>query len=239
MNIRTLGALAVLALATTAQAQDSSPSIVFGVKTWNSQWTTFVAREGGVIQEPANNKLIALPQVGVRWRNFVASISGMAETDYAHGEGAELKTCSRQEQDANLGYYVLPGLVATVGYKRFRQNFPGGDVYDVRGPTLGLSATTHIAGALSTYGALGIGRMKTSLPDKNNADYHLTEVGLAYAVPAGGLLRAVSITGGYRMQVITARNLLLQHTMGGSTTTHRMDGRDITQGFTLGVVASF
>ena len=139
MKIRSLGLLAALVAATAVQAQESDLSIVVGVKTWSSQWTSSLLADGVITQEPAKRKVIAIPQVAVRWNGFVASVSGMAETEYDHDEGG-LEKCRRKERDANLGYQVLPGLTTTLGYKKFTQSIPEQDTNDVHRPTSGTSA---------------------------------------------------------------------------------------------------
>ena len=78
-----------------------------------------------------------------------------------------------------------------------------------------------------------MGRLKTPTSTdprivQFDADYRLTEVGLAYNAALGGMPRALALTAGYRMQVLTSKNAL------GS-----QDGRDLTQGFTVGVVVTF
>jgi hypothetical protein len=62
-------------------------------------------------------------------------------------------------------------------------------------------------------------------------------VGLVYSMPMGRFLKSLSITGGYRTQVIAAKNLVL--TDGSGLNPVRQDARDITQGFTLGLVGAF
>ncbi len=92
------------------------------------------------------------------------------------------------------------------------------------------------------YGALGLGALKLKdLSGGNNArrtaDYSLSEVGLVYSMPMGRFLKSLSITGGYRTQIIAAKNLVM--TDGNGLNPVRQDARDITQGFTLGLVGAF
>jgi hypothetical protein len=63
---------------------------------------------------------------------------------------------------------------------------------------------------------------------KFDADYRLSELGLAYTLPTGTLVKAVTFTLGYRTQVLTSKDAL-----------PGQDGRDLTQGFTFGALASF
>jgi hypothetical protein len=138
----------------------------------------------------------------------------------------------------NFGYAVTPGVTVTLGYKKLTQigRDPGGDyLYRPAGPVVGVSAYAPLGGLLSLYGSLGLGHMKTPGDDrpedrkvKFEADYRLAELGLAYTPNAEGFLGRWTFTGGYRIQVLDSEDAL-----------DALDGRDTTQGFTLGAVATF
>ncbi|MDP3223678.1 MAG: hypothetical protein Q8M96_11145, partial [Rubrivivax sp.] len=82
------------------------------------------------------------------------------------------------------------------------------------------------------YGAMGLGRLKPAGSGNVifDADYRLSEVGLAYTHALGmdRFVRAVNFTLGYRMQALTSKEAF-----------GAQDGRDLTQGLTLGLFASF
>lgn len=227
--------VALVALAGAAQAQgaDVKPdlSVSVGVKAWNTEWTTFsYATDGGgqtvLTQVAAHDKVIFVPLLSVRFRDFIGSISGYTGTDYEFIGGG---TNTRRELDANVGYFVLPGVAVTLGYKKVGQK-AATDNYELAGPVLGASATAPLGRDFSLYGAFGLGRMKStgSSTVKFDADYRLTELGLAYTLATQSVAKAVSFTLGYRTQVLSSKEALGDQ-----------DGRDITQGLTLGVVASF
>ncbi|MBX3621337.1 MAG: hypothetical protein KF891_15310 [Rhizobacter sp.] len=226
-------ALVVLSVAAASQAQDqpSALSVSLGVKAWNTEWTTFGYDTNGagqtvLTQVAANDKLIFVPLVSLRYRDFIGSVSGYTGTDYDFIGGG---TNTRRELDANVGYFVLPGVALTLGYKKVGQK-AATDNYELAGPVLGASATAPLGRDVSLYGAFGLGRMKStgSSTVKFDADYRLTELGLAYTLATQSVAKAVSFTLGYRTQVLSSKQALGDQ-----------DGRDLTQGVTLGVVAAF
>lgn len=210
-----------------AGAQDSGLGLSLGLKVWRTQWTTFSYANNGTVltQAPADDKAVTIPVLGLRWRDFTASLSGYGSTNFQLQDGP---VNSRREFDLNLGYAVSPGVAVTLGYKKYRQQ--GERIYELAGPTLGLSATAPLAGAFSMYGTLGLGRMKDT-PASNvyfDAGYQLSEVGFAYNLGTGSWPRALLFTFGYRMQVLISKDAL-----------GTQDARDLTQGFALGVIAVF
>jgi len=221
----------LLGFAAAAQAQDTGLGVAVGVKAWSTQWTTFsYATDGAgdqvLTQVAAKDKVVLVPLLSVRWRDFVASLSGYRPTDYRFLDGS---TNSRKEFDANVGYFVTPGVAVTLGYKRVGQK-GATDNYELGGPVIGLSATAPISGPLALYGAFGLGRLKDTSAStvKFDADYRLSEVGLAYNIGLDNLPKSLSFTLGYRTQVLSSKEAL------GS-----QDGRDLTQGLTIGLVATF
>lgn len=226
-----------LGLAGAAQAQDSTFGVSLGLKAWNTEWTTFGndtndAGDPVITQVPARDKVVVLPLLSLRYGDFMASFSGYLPTEHRFLDGS---SNVRKEFDAHAGYFVLPGLAVTLGYKQLAQT--GDFVYRPRGPVLGLSATAPLAGGFTLYGAFGVGWLKTPAPrDKRDvefdADYRLTELGLAYNLPVDRFAKALTFTLGYRTQVLSSKDAL--QTDGG-----RQDARDLTQGLTVGLVASF
>lgn len=240
MNKNGLVVLALLS-AGSALAQESDFSVSVGARAWLTEWTTFsyftqpvngVAVNRALTQVSANRKLVLVPLLSVRYGDFFGSVSAFPTTHFTFADG---DSGTRQEFDANAGYTVMPGLSLTLGYKKLSQR--GGIFrYEPAGPVAGVSAFAPLGGALSLYGALGVGRLKT--PDKADtasvkyvkfkADYRLTEVGLAYTINAQQWPRRWTLSAGYRIQV-----------MGSKQAFQNQDGRDTTQGWTLGAIATF
>jgi len=162
----------------------------------------------------------------MRWRDFTGSLSLYPSTDHDFVNGGR---GTRKEFDLNLGYFVTPGVAFTLGYKKIEQG-DGPDVYALSGPVLGVSGTAPLGRDFALYGSFGMGWMKStgSSTVKFDADYRLSELGLAYTIPAGSIVKAVTLTAGYRTQVLTSKEAL-----------GNQDGRDLTQGFTIGAIASF
>jgi hypothetical protein len=218
-----------------AQAQESNFDISVGLKPWRTQWTTFGYNidDFGTLfltQLPAKDKTVFIPLLSARYRDFVASISGFAPTDFELPDGA----ATRKEFDANVGWLFTPGVAATIGYKKVGQT-GAAFTYNLTGPTVGLSATAPVRGAFSLYGTLGLGRMKSTGDStvEFDADYQLSEVGFAYTLALGGIPRALTFTLGYRMQTWQSKEALV---VQGDRT---VDAHDVTQGLTLGLVARF
>jgi len=219
--------------AATVQAQDSGLSVSVGVRGWNTQWDTFsyyVPPNGDpqvVTQSPANEKFVLVPLLSVRYRDFVGSLSLYPSTDHSFIDGS---TGNRKELDLNLGYYVAPGVAVTLGYKKLEQS-DGSSIYALSGPVLGVNGTASLGRDFSLYGTFGLGRLKTtsaSTVQFSSADYRLSEVGLAYTMATPSIAKAVTFTLGYRTQVLSSKDAA-----------EGQDGRDLTQGLTLGFVATF
>ncbi len=220
-----------LGAAGLAQAQSPAPSVSVGLRAWHTQWDTFsyttdLNGDPVVIQAPAKDKLVMLPVLSVRWRDFTGSLSLYPSTDYEFVNGDR---GSRKEFDVNLGYFITPGVALTIGHKKIEQR-GGSDVYELTGPVLGISGTAPLGHDFSLYGSFGMGKMKStgSSTVKFDAEYRLSELGAAYTVPTGTFVKAVTFTLGYRTQVLTSKEA-----------TANQDGRDLTQGFTFGVLGSF
>ena len=237
MNRSGLAALALCGSG-AALAQDAGLSVSLGVRAWYTEWTTFsyyTERVNGenvnkaLIQSSAGKKLALVPVFSLRYGNFVGTLSAFPSTRFSFADGS---SGTRKEFDVNLGYVLMPGLTATLGYKKVSQR-DGPTRYEPTGPIFGLSGNAPLAGGYSLYGAFGMGRLKTAASEDKNvvqfkADYRLTEVGVANSFNSEGLLRRWTLTAGYRIQV-----------MGSKEAFGTQDGRDTTQGFTFGALATF
>jgi hypothetical protein len=143
----------------------------------------------------------------LRYKEFLVSGSYMTETDFRFDPTYAPK---RKEYDINLGYFLLPSLAATVGYKHV--NYETTDVYDwtTKGWTVGMSGSAPLAPWMSLYGNLAYGRPKindnSGVFTGQRAKYLLTEFGLAF--PLGQVspsLTGFLVTAGYRYQRIGAQ----------------------------------
>lgn len=218
-------------LAGVAQAQPADFGLSVGLKAWRAQWTTFSFDTNGggqqvVTQVPAKDETVLIPQLSARYRSVVASLSRYQPTDHDFVAGGGNR---RKEIDVNVGYLVTPAVALTLGYKKVGQS-DGTDNYELAGAVLGASATAPLGGGFALYGSFGIGRMKDTAAStvKFDADYRLTEVGLAYGLPLDGWLKTLTFTAGYRTQVLSSKEALGDQ-----------DGRDLTQGLAFAVLASF
>jgi hypothetical protein len=219
-----------------ALAQDPGVSVSLGVRAWYTQWSTFsyLTDANGVdnialTQVSAGDKLALVPVLSARYGNFVGSMSMLPATRFNFVDGG---SGTRREYDLNLGYTVLPGLNLTLGYKKVSQR-DGEYRYEPGGVVLGLSGSAPLASGFALYGSLAVGKLKTPQSGgdkvvKFDADYRLTEVGLAYALVGGQASPRWTLSAGYRMQVMSSKEAFGLH-----------DGRDTTQGFTLGAIATF
>jgi hypothetical protein len=251
-----LGAIGVGSL--PVRADDSSAegewALAAGAKFWENTWESWIVvptpfnRGSREVIETVNSntRLALIPQFSVRYGDWLGTVSALTPTNYSltPSWGIPL-AASRYEIDGNVGYYVLPGLALTAGYKQVEQKFGG--TFKWHGPTLGASGTAGLGKGFSLYGTVGVGYMKAALPFADGADqtslkanYALGEAGVAYSFGAlGRLTRSLNVTLGYRSQTLTTRGYGLADTSTAPPTVSRLDVRDTTQGPTLSLVAVF
>jgi len=194
-----------------------------------------------------------------RHNNLFGSFSYLTTTGYvlkaAEPAGPLLSVPANRvaELDANIGYYWVPGLATTMGYKQIAQDY--GSKFKWSGPTIGLNASSAIGNkGLAIYGTVGYGFFKLKLPDDSrdsdnhntrNATYTLTEFGIAYAMgPLVHNHKLLTLTLGYRSQFVTTKDYALAQTPVGQassagTTYTSATLRDTTRGFVFGLVASY
>ena len=223
---------AAAALATApARAQEPGVSFTVGARAWYTDWTTFSyyapapdTPPVALTQVSAKSKLVVMPTASVRWNEFFASVSGMPSARFSFDDGTDGR---RSEFDINAGYAVMPNLAVTLGYKKISQSGNSGR-YRPSGPVVGVSANAPLGSGLSLYGSLGIGRLRTPSGDAIDfkASYQLAEVGLAYTLNADK--PRWTLTGGYRIQLMRSKDAF-----------QGQDGRDTTQGVTVGANATF
>jgi hypothetical protein len=255
--------LSLLAVAPYADAEDLQLTV--GLKTWVYSWTTW-----GLAQSQYNSasyetvtalnsdtQASVIPQLLLRYGPWLVSTSYMTRTRFDLSAsfpayylgvglaGGDKLHEDRQEFDANVGYYVIPGLAVTVGYKKLDEN--AGGTLTWSGPTVGLAGTVPMGPhGLSAYGTFGYGLFHLRTPQLPDADgrtafsatYVLAELGLAYTFQGH-----YTVTLGYRSQTAKASGYALSvlpiatSTQAGPYTTTQL--KDLTEGPTLGLAASF
>jgi len=247
------GLLQVRALAAEDAGQGFSATV--GTKVWVNEWSSWnytptISGQAEVVPIDSSTKASLIPVVNLRFRDFYASFSTLLNTSYTlSGQAVNSIDASRKEFDANLGYYVVPGLGVSLGFKSLSQVF-GGASYRWSGPTIGATLTAPIQGGFAGYGALGIGFFKVNLPaaDANsavnsslNANYAIGEIGVAYG--AGGLptiaVTSTAFTLGYRFQSVSTKDYKVRAGIAGTSVNGSTDLRDTTQGPALGFLLRF
>jgi hypothetical protein len=231
-------------------ADDLNVSV--GFKTWFNNWKSDdKAFQGTNPLTVESHGKGWIPTVGLRYKDFFVSASGVIGTDYNHGT---IKTLvgfpgdkmgmRRKEMDINLGYFVHPWVALSVGYKALYSNFtccPPDRFfkvsYDYHSPTLGLSANIPIPewnefpSGFSVYGNAGGGYMwvhpsHNAVNNTNHAFYSNFEGGIAYKIPP----LPVALSVGYRYQRIET------HFKSGLVSViHKTNGEDITKGAIVGI----
>src|SRR5258706_9438801 len=169
-------------------------SVTVGTKVWGNEWSSWstppIGGQAEVVPIDSSTKVSLIPVVSLRFRDFYASFSTLLNTSYTlSGQAQNSIDASRKEFDANVGYYVLPGVGVSLGFKSLSQAF-GGANYRWSGPTIGASVTAPIRGGVAAYVSVGVGFFTMDLPaaDPNspgntclNANYAIGALGLAYA----------------------------------------------------------
>jgi hypothetical protein len=145
--------------ALAAEGTGEGFSVTVGTKVWVNEWSSWgtptIGGQAEVVPIDSSTKVSLIPVVSLRFRDFYASFSTLLDTSYAlSGQAQNSIDASRKEFDANVGYYVLPGLGVSVGFKSLSQTF-GGANYRWSGPTIGASAAAPIRGEIAAYGSLG------------------------------------------------------------------------------------
>lgn len=252
-----------------APTDDSAPSalsVSAGIKLWPNNWDSWVTSRTGtgvalgtlryqtVQAVGSGTELSSIPFASVRYADFFGSVSVMTRTRYSlldtSTPGGFEVSASREEVDFNTGWFVIPGLALTAGYKRLTQVY-GPDSYRWRGPIVGVSGSAGLSGGWALYGSAGVGFLKASFPAVQadasgktsfNAAYRLGEFGLAYGMaPDMSTIRSIVGTVGYRVQNVATKNygLAVTDPQGGFTPNATADLKDTTQGLVLSLNVSF
>jgi len=246
-------ALALGLLACNAShAQDAAPAPQFsiGAKLWNASWMSYIpatylgatagnqSAVGDIIDSAEGSRETSiLPQLAVRYGNyFVAASYGRFKSDFSLLSSPVITPAGtlitsrtdhfvRRESDLVLGYYVLPQLALTVGYKYAKESrdtrlgiAPQSVPFLVNkadAVLVGAALSVPIQGSLNFYGSAGygVGDIKTRTVDNSIAQidartrYLIGEFGLSYPILVDSAgLRAVSAALGYRTQTVKTRS---------------------------------
>src|SRR5206468_2958238 len=104
-------------------------------------------------------EVVPIPFIGMRSGNFLGTASYFPRTGY-DSQNAMLGTVEREEYDATVGYFVLPALVLSLGYKHQSQDKISGQFSNtLRNDALLLGASGNVAltDRLSFYGNAAYG----------------------------------------------------------------------------------
>ncbi|MEK7383627.1 MAG: hypothetical protein AAB262_10140, partial [Elusimicrobiota bacterium] len=140
-------------------------------------------------------------------------------------------TASRTETDVNLGYYITPNILTTVGYKNVEQKYTekiNATTYPTtkthyNGFTVGVGGSAALGGGFALYGNGAFGYMDqtyTPASSKDAAVYEASEVGIAWRAPS-----VFSASLGYKFQYLTSRGAI--------------DAADVSRGYIMGLNLSF
>jgi hypothetical protein len=255
---RRFGIAALIAQALAIQvAWSDDLQFTIGAKVWANEWSSWSPTDSRnnnttfqTIQSIASNTHVAvIPQVSARYENFLATASYFYDTTYSLGGDinsttAELSalSASRKEFDGNIGYYILPSLAVTVGYKQIEQDFTP-LLYKWAGPTVGLAGSASLRGSFGMYGTFAYGRLRLTAPVPDaagdthlDADYILGELGLSYGVGTPLSHLSFSVTAGYRAQIVSTRKYAVYTGFSGYAP---VDVHDVTYGPAVSVLARF
>jgi hypothetical protein len=278
----TLGA--IFSFPATCLAQESSPTrpeFTVGIKAWDTSWHSYLPTTvagftntgqpilGEVVNSVEGSKKVeALPTFTVRYdryfvsggyarfsSNFRVSQSPVTSPSFTNLIASRQDHIKRREIDINGGYFVLPGLALTLGYKNGREERDtlsdlspaSSNLFDANLNVwlVGALASFEVHPGVSAYGQFGygIGRSKVTLGEglgpfegehvRSHAKYILSEVGIAYTLPFDlAWLRRTSVALGYRSQ--TLKQDVPSVVSGGSRQL-----RDVKDGFVVSLNATF
>jgi len=207
-----------------ADAPDPSKQvrITVGLKVWPNRWETW-----GFPSDTAK-KIALIPSVAASRGNFFASLGYFTTTLYNFPLYGDVP---RTEYDLNVGYWVLQSdsgrLGLTLGYKQVNEDF-GAFKEQITAPTIGFTASAHIAGPWSLYSNAAFGPATETGPSFKARGYYASgEAGVAYAFDRG-----TAVTIGFKGQVIDVG-------LGDCAAFGNTRCRDTTDGFIFGVSHTF
>lgn len=257
--MRKILALAALAglLAAPAFADDyqagKDATLTLGTKLWLNTWQTNLTGTGRNWNQLTEGPVVGfIPTAAFKYKEFFLSGSFMITPDYTFPKqtnfvsGGALDTANikgnRSEIDMNMGYYVIPQLALTFGYKGVFEKFKvsssqfgysENSVY-LNGVTLGVTGSAPIGNGFSVYGSGSGGIMFVTYNPASTytdtAGYESSELGFAWHKQGTGF----TTTLGYKFQLIQTK-INAQN----STAFTNLPRNEVTRGFMLGANYTF
>ncbi len=143
-----------------------------GYKLWSANWTTWDADNNGNQFSLTDGSLANVPNVSMRWHNWLASGSYVSTGSYNFSRFTDVFCLSgrcytetrdyhakRTEWDANVGYFLPTSegtaLALTAGYKNVSQKFSVDYVYPSGFPYYNFNSSFNFDVAGPTLGVLG------------------------------------------------------------------------------------
>ncbi|MCB1955883.1 MAG: hypothetical protein KDG55_09410 [Rhodocyclaceae bacterium] len=250
-----------------------SVSVFAGLRLWANKWDVpYVTREAFLadptnpaslmLRDLATNRVTSyeispMPFVAVRFGDVLASVSYLPETEYDMGNALS-ENVKRDELDINVGYYVHPRLVLSLGYKQGKQSKTTDLIADsevkVKGLLVGASLNAPVSGPFSLYGNFAYGLSKAENQgfknlngdDELDGSYKVAEIGVSYNLShllGSGVLKGAALTFGYRSWVLSFDDFPVGTYAPSNplvpVSISNQDTRSTTEGFVLGAVAVF
>lgn len=249
----------LLLIGVQAAWADEAVRFTAGMRVWSNAWTSWDvypplqtpvgSLPGAAENFTAGSRITAIPTLSLRSGEWLLSASQFNSTRYSFEGNAGAFSARRDEVDALVGYYLLPTLAATLGYKQVKQDFGANAKFRYSGPTLGAAASAPLTAGFTLYASFGVGRMSTRLPVRDaagrstfDANYLLGELGLAYSLnpgPLGPTVKAATLTAGYRSQVLSTTGFGIALDPSNPSISRSTKLRDTTEGLTLGLSLTF
>jgi len=241
-------------------AQGKNWLLMGGVKLWANSWDTsytdYVPQAGSHVVEVTGNSLAVIPNALFKYKSVFASLGYLTSGNYTFPAYTETlnvsgtphtavtnSEASRNELDLNLGYYFVPNVYVSMGYKNVTQKYSttltgsglvtqnsNSETY-YNGVTVGIGGSSAIGSGFSIYGNGAGGFLVETTKGgtySDNASYINSELGLAWT---GG---PVTVTAGYRYQIITT---YLTNNDGAGYA--GQDAIDLTNGWIFGLNYAF
>jgi hypothetical protein len=255
-------ALVLCGLSTAAFAADDL-TVTLGTKVWANKWTSWdyyapfqasptVAVPGASESFTSSNHAAIIPALTVRYQDYLVTGSLFAQKEYGFiGTTGQTFTAKRDETDLHAGYFLLPTLAVTLGYKEVKQDFGPNSTFKYSGPMVGLVGSAPLTKGYSLYGNFGYGAMTANFPNgfKDNAgngslpaDYFLSEVGFAYSFDAKAIMpaaKAITATVGYRNQTLATKDFAVGTDVTAPSKSRSTELRDNTEGLSFGLSLTF
>jgi hypothetical protein len=239
-------------------------SATVSMKMWVNEWespTLLTFNNSNLVRSQHSDtvEFAFIPSLNFTYNRFFVSGSYLPETDYSFEiqDVSSFETkfhATRSEWDINFGYYILPSLIISAGYKDINRDFnihvntnniPNLGKADTNGFTIGIASFAPLNDLFAMYGSFTFGWLDTDKQlnelegiignsGKFDVEYYLGELGLTYSSQLNSIpqLNTVSIYMGYRYQALNEER-------GNLYTSRPLEVTDTTSGFVFGVNLTF